>query len=63
MAIIHVPDEFIPEGAELVECYKTNTEIIVCGYPNPDDESHNCDEMGCGSLNHVLYRFVIPTAE
>lgn len=40
----------------LRECYETETEIIVLGYPG-DDESHNCDEMGCSSVSHVLYRF------
>lgn len=47
----------IPKGAILRECYETDTEIVVCGMPRNDDESHNCDEMGCSSVSHVLYRF------
>lgn len=47
----------IPAGAVLRECYETDTEIIVCGMLSDDDESHNCDEMGCTSISHVLYRF------
>ncbi len=32
-------------------------EIVITGIP--DDELHNCDEMGCSSLSHVLCRFDI----
>ena len=56
---IKIPERMIPKGSELVECYMTDKEIIVIGMPNSDDESHNCDEMGCGSLSHVIYRFDI----
>lgn len=56
---ITVPKSMIPKGAELMECYRTEKEIVVCGQPTYTDESHNCDEMGCTSLNHVLYRFRI----
>lgn len=56
---IKVPKSMIPEGAELMECYRTQREIIVCGQPAYRDKSHNCDEMGCSSINHVLYRFRI----
>jgi hypothetical protein len=56
---IRVPKSCIPKDAELMECYRTTNEIIVCGQPAYDDESHNCDEMGCSSINHVLYRFKI----
>ena len=47
----------IPPNAILRECYETDTEIVVCGQPKPNDASHNCDEMGCSSVSHVLYRF------
>ena len=46
-----------PTGAIRRECYETATEIIVLGQPESEDESHNCDAMGCSTLNHVLYRF------
>ena len=49
-----IPKYMIPEGAKLVECYETATEIIVCGEPLKQD--HNCDQMGCSSINHVRYR-------
>lgn len=32
------------------------TEIILTGCPAEDDEGHNCDEMGCGSLEHIIFR-------
>ena len=32
-------------------------EIMIIGQPeDSDDESHNCDQMGCSSIEHVLYR-------
>lgn len=31
-------------------------EVIITGYPDWDDEGHNCDEMGCSSVEHVLIR-------
>lgn len=54
---IEIPNYLIPKNAKLVECYETEKEIIVIGEPNDDDENHNCDFMGCSSINHVLYRF------
>jgi hypothetical protein len=51
---IIIPKYMIPEGAHLVECYETETEIIVCGEPQVPE--HNCDQMGCSSINHVRYR-------
>lgn len=49
----------VPEGTTLRECYETEDEIIVCGFPKENDENHNCDMMGCSTVNHVLYRFKI----
>ena len=65
--IIKIPVSCIPEGGELVEAYKYKNQIIVCGDPPYDeglseeenDDAHNCDAMGCGTLSHVLYRFYI----
>ena len=49
------------EFEELTEVavYKTDGWIIITGTPEEDDESHNCDAMGCGSVDHVLYRLPI----
>jgi hypothetical protein len=35
---------------------KEGNEIVVVGQPDEDDESHNCDFMGCSSVEHVIYR-------
>ena len=44
-----------------VEVYRTATEIVILGIPEEDDETHNCDAMGC-ARDHVLYRFPLPKA-
>ena len=51
---------YIPDGATYRECYETATEFIICGQPREDDEGHNCDAMGCTTLNHVLHRVSKP---
>ena len=30
--------------------------IVITGWPDEDDESHNCDAMGCSSVSHVIFR-------
>jgi len=52
---IKIPKSMIPAGAMLSECYVTEKEVIVCG--DPDDKCHNCDQMGCSTLSHVIHRF------
>ena len=32
------------------------SEIVITGRPEEDDKNHNCDEMGCGSLEHIIFR-------
>jgi hypothetical protein len=34
----------------------TENEVLVMGCPDEDDEQHNCDVMGCSSVEHVLLR-------
>jgi hypothetical protein len=54
--------KYVPEGAEPVEAYRKGDLLVVCGEPvegseegdQPDD--HNCDAMGCSSVNHVIFR-------
>lgn len=53
--ILRVPRYSVPEGAQLAECYQTAKEWIIMGQPSESDD-HNCDEMGCGTLSHVLVR-------
>lgn len=56
-AKIRVERRAMPKNAHLVECYATGDEYIVVGHPRENDESHNCDEMGCSTVSHVLARF------
>jgi hypothetical protein len=37
-----------------------NDQLIWTGSPNSDDESHNCDAMGCNSIEHVVRRENLP---
>lgn len=54
--LLVVPLVEVPEGAQVRECYETATEFIICGWPREDDETHDCDALGCSSVNHVLCR-------
>ena len=51
-----MPKLDVPAGTKLAECYETDKEYIILGQPDSDDESHNCDAMGCGTMSHVLVR-------
>jgi hypothetical protein len=43
-----------------VEILQTNNEIIITGSPcGKLYDGHNCDEMGCSSVSHVLLRMPI----
>lgn len=58
-----VEKRLIPKEGELVEAYLTERECIVVGFPDENDEEHNCDEMGCGTFSHVIYRFPLKPSE
>lgn len=47
----------IPDGFEKHECYinRETGEVVVMGWPSEDND-HNCDQMGCGTLSHVVAR-------
>lgn len=58
----------VPDGYTLLEAYTGKDELIVCGNPPDEDGSedvcqHNCDAMGCSSVNHVVYRGHIGSAD
>lgn len=36
--------------------YVRDDEILITGYLEDDDTAHNCDEMECSSMEHVLLR-------
>ena len=60
-----------PDGFwKLENVYTNGYQIVVLGVPPQDSELegppyHNCDEMGCGSLDHVIAKLPImyPTPE
>ena len=33
-----------------------SNEIVVIGRVDEDDETHNCDHMGCSCVQHVVFR-------
>jgi hypothetical protein len=49
-----------------VTAYTDGARVIVCGIPNDTDgdvdhpDAHNCDAMGCSSIEHVIVRFTLP---
>lgn len=52
--------ERTPPGTRL--CYFSGDEVIVLGWPEPDDENHNCDAMGCATFSHVIERHRVARA-
>jgi hypothetical protein len=43
------------KGRATEVCVTARGEVVILGSPVGDDESHNCDAMGCGQC-HVLWR-------
>jgi len=62
-AKVRVERRQIPKGCHLVECYANSHEYIIIGQPRSDDENHNCDEMGCSTVSHVIARFKKPATD
>ena len=60
---IEIPDELIPEGAELIEAYITanKKKIVVIGEPDWQQD-HDCDVMGCGTFSHVICWLDLPAS-
>lgn len=50
----------------LREAWNNGKEIVVLGFPgeetDEDNPTHNCDEMACSSVCHVIYRFNLDEA-
>lgn len=46
-----------PAGADAAQAFVHKGWLIVMGQPG---DVHNCDEMGCGSLSHVIVRQKLP---
>ena len=53
----------VPEGFMPVEAWTNGAELVVLGFPPPEDmpeeeaySLHNCDDMGCCTFSHVIFR-------
>lgn len=52
----------IPKGYKEIDfdsvtgIFVSEKEIVITGFPKSDDETHNCDYMGCSSISHVIFR-------
>lgn len=54
--------EYVPEGwigLEIDGVYVKDNQLVIFGSPE-ENSDHNCDAMGCSSINHVLVRCSIP---
>lgn len=54
--------DFVPKGwvgLDIDGAYINGTQLVIFGSP-AEGSQHNCDAMGCSSLNHVLVRCSIP---
>lgn len=51
-----VPAGFHELGSSAVFFNPETLEIVLIGTPLEDDESHSCDELGCASMSHVIFR-------
>ncbi|MDY6957989.1 MAG: hypothetical protein SVK08_02415 [Halobacteriota archaeon] len=48
--------EMVPEEYKLIEAYAKGDDIVVpiSSIPEEQEELHNCDWEGCGTLSHVV---------
>ena len=44
---------------DCVVYYTDSKRIVIFGSPEEDDERHNCDYMGCRTMDHVLFDGVL----
>ena len=63
-----MPDR-LPDGYVPIRAYSDGDRVVICGNP-PDEEQitdpeqgHNCDEMGCGTLDHALVSLELTTRQ
>lgn len=53
--VISMPKYLIPAGWKLAEAYHKDGKLVICGEPDPNGR-HDCDMMGCTTMNHVIWR-------
>lgn len=56
---MNIPKGFKDITDDIEGVFASEDEIVVTGIPDEDDETHNCNAMGCSSVSHVLFRFNI----
>lgn len=48
---------------QLHDVFTNGYQLVILGIPSdedlPEEQQHNCDQMGCGNLSHVLARIPI----
>lgn len=50
-------EDRLSKGFFPVEAYLNEQgRLVIMGEPGENDARHNCDEMGCGTLDHVAWR-------
>jgi len=49
-------DERVPEGYHKIEAYAKGDDVVVpiYGIPPEQEDLHDCDVEGCGTLDHVI---------
>lgn len=55
MKLINLPipvDDRVPDGYRLIVAYASESDIVIPIEPE-EEENHNCDVEGCGTLEHV----------
>lgn len=52
----HSANNRIPDRFKQLDVFWDGETLVFLGNPDSDDESHSCDCMGCGTLDHVLHR-------
>jgi hypothetical protein len=66
----HTSSQPTPDGWLPVEAWSDGKRVVICGTPAddeasglPEEEWHNCDVMGCGSIGpHIVGIFELPNA-
>lgn len=51
-----MPKGYEQIAADAVYYNPTTFELVITGAPTEDEETHNCDLMGCSSIGHVIFR-------
>ena len=49
-------------GAKITRLETNGRDVVILGEVDPEDQTHNCDQMGCG-WEHVLVRLFDTTEE